>query len=81
MNSLKHFFVRLMTYLGWTKINNPPKWVMNKSNGYYGYFSKKYGHLPYDQIRHFKGKHFVYRVYYKTVAQGQIAELFYAKKR
>ncbi len=81
MNSLKNFFTRFMTYFGWTKISNPPKWVINKSNGYYEYFCKKYRHRPYDQIKHFKGKTFVYRVYYKTVAQGQIEEVFYAKKR
>lgn len=81
MNSLNNLFVRLMINLGWIKISKPPKWVIHKANGYYDYFGKKYGHRPYDRIKHFKGNKFIYKVYYRTVAQGQIEEIFYAKKR
>ena len=80
-NSLKSFWIRFITYFGWKKINNPPKWVINKAQGYYEYFIKKYKMLPYFKTKYFKGKNFVYKVYYDAPSQGTIEEIYYARKR
>ena len=80
-NSLKNPLTRFFSNIGFKKIEYPPQWVIQASNKYYKSFSRKYGHLPYNVKKHFVGKRFVYRVFYKTVAQGQIENKYWVKKK
>ena len=81
MNGLNYLFVRILSRFTWVKIENPPRWVIYKAKGYYKYFCDKYGHPPYDQRKTFKGKHYLYRVYYETIEQGRIRERFFVTRR
>lgn len=80
-NSLKNPIIRLFASFMWVKIKYPPKWIENKTNGYYEYYCNKYGTRPYDKKKIFKGDNYLYKVIYKTLGQGNIQEIFYVKKR
>ena len=60
----------------WKEIK-PPRWVKKATNRYYDKCSVR----PYDIIIHFKGKHFIYKVWFETIGQAQIKKHYYKKKR
>ena len=78
---MKSFLVRFFSFFGWIKISSPPKWVIHKTEGYDAYFCNKYKQLPYDKIKVFKGKKFLYKVIYQTIEQGKIDYMYYVKRR
>lgn len=61
----------------WERISNVPVWVHRASDNW------KMGlqHRPYDRIKHFVGKNYIYKIHYKTITQGQIQEIYYRKTR
>jgi hypothetical protein len=65
----------------WEEISDPPKWLEKKVIQYWDSYPKRHGCSPYNQTKHFYGKTFVYKVYYKTVAQGQFIPVYYQKLR
>jgi hypothetical protein len=77
MNLIKDFI------LGWRKISydKSPKWLIRAIEKWVVRFGKKHGHNPYDQRTYFKGKTFIYRVEFPTIAQGSYDILIHGKKR
>lgn len=76
-NPLKRFLV----YFTWIRTNNPPKWIIYEVEKYYEFYCNRYGVRPYNKIKVFKGDNFIYKVVYKTLAQGNTKENFYVKRR
>ena len=77
-------FLRLKSFFGiWEEVNEKdvPKWVLNASYKFQIYFGKKYSHNPYGVTKQFVGDNFVYRVFYKSVAQGQYEPIYYRKMK
>ncbi|MEK6897745.1 MAG: hypothetical protein AABX28_00120 [Nanoarchaeota archaeon] len=54
-----------------------PRWVVNASDKFYN--SKEV--RPYDKIIFLKGKNHIYKVWFQTIAQGQIETHYYKKLR
>lgn len=54
-----------------------PKWVIRAANKH----MDKTARRPYNQTKHFVGRTFVYRVYFKMVAQGTIDIVIWRKLR
>ena len=71
--------IRTATF--WMPTSNPPRWVKRASEKYERAFERRYGHRPYDIIKHFRGKNRLYKVFYECVAQGQIEDKWYWKPR
>lgn len=76
------FYKKIINLLvGWLPLIKTPKWLIKKTENYIYYYEKKYGTLPYNVVKHFNGKTFVYKVFYKTIAQGQLKTQYYKKYR
>jgi len=56
--------------------NKTPKWVKNASFRY----KDKCSVRPYDRMKYFKGKSFIYKVFYECVGQSRIKEHYYKKQ-
>jgi hypothetical protein len=54
----------------------PPKWVQKATDNYYNKCSIR----PYDKIKHFKGRTYVYKIWFETITQGEIKIHYYRKK-
>lgn len=65
------------TFTYWHEVDNVPPWVHNAKRKWI----KTVHHCPYDMTKHFKGKTFIYKIYFKTIAQGQYKEIYHRKKR
>ncbi|MEA3413978.1 MAG: hypothetical protein U9Q99_00420 [Nanoarchaeota archaeon] len=76
-NSLKNSFVRFRSTFGYVRLKTPPKWVEKKAHHYYD--SKRV--RPYDKVIYFKGKNFKYKIFFKTICQGQIDIQYFAQKK
>lgn len=70
--SIKLFFK------GWKRIENPPKWVLKKYDGW----KRKLETHPYNKTKHFFGKNYTYKVRHGKGAQGEAPILgWYKRKR
>jgi len=63
----------------WVRVSSPPNWVFEANDGYYEGYIEKYGRRPYDVEKIYVGDSLEYKIYYKTVGQGQIGEEYYAR--
>jgi len=74
------FFQYIKFKLGrWVQVDTLPEWVYEANDGYYEGFIDKYGHRPYDQEKYYTGDSLKYKIYYKTIAQGEIEEQYYVR--
>ena len=64
---------------GWEKLhkNKVPNWVERAGHKFHN--KNKVRH--HDLRRHFKGDHYIYRIYFKRASHGRIKEEYYRKKR
>ena len=61
----------------WIPLIRPPKWVKNASDRWYD----KQKERPYDKVKYFYGKTYIYKVFYECKGQGQIKDHFYKRRR
>lgn len=58
-------------------IKEPPKWVWKA----YDRWKEKIATHPYDMVKHFVGKHYIYKVTHGTGCQGEAPITGWYKKR
>ena len=64
----------------WREMRTPPEWVKDAAFEYSSGVRRSWGaNHPYDKSKIFYGKTYVYKVFYKTVAQGQVRPYFYRR--
>lgn len=68
---------RHINWKGWTELSNPPNWVKKAASNWY--HSQR--NRPYDRIKHFKGRHNIYRVYFERAGQGQTRWRYFRKPK
>ena len=61
----------------WERVDDVPKWVHSAAERW----ESKLAHRPYDLTKHFVGRNFIWRIYYRTIEQGRVSEEYYRKKR
>jgi len=66
---------------GWLPVIKKPKWLIKNVNKYICNYEKKYKILPYNVIKHFYGKTFVYKVIFESQGQGFVKPIYYKKYR
>jgi hypothetical protein len=76
-----NFLNKLFNISYWEEISDPPRWVVKKADAYYNRYSEKHGR-PYGHVIYFKGKTFIYKVYYKVISvPGPTDQIYYKKLR
>ncbi|HLD54640.1 MAG TPA: hypothetical protein VJB35_00105 [Candidatus Nanoarchaeia archaeon] len=77
--AISKFFHRHRKYGGWERlnINQVPNWVERESHKFHNKHQVKH----HDLRKHFVGKYYIYRVYYKKSAYGRIIEEYYRKHK
>jgi len=69
-------FKRIFTY--WHKIQRVPRWVHRAKRRW---LHSLPDYAPYEMTKYFYGKNWIYKIYFKTIAQGQWKEMYYRKRR
>lgn len=63
----------------WVRVKSLPEWVIDANDGYYEGYIDKYGQRPYDVEKVYTGGSLEYKIYYKTIGQGKIRDVYYTR--
>jgi len=66
-------------FSGWSELREKdvPRWVRRKADAFYD----RRGVRPYNKRRYYKGKTYIYKVWFEMIGQGQIKTHYYRKIR